>query len=72
MVIALFSKGTRMPLGAVLGLLLGFAGVCVIFLEHVSDFLIPEFRFGILLSLAATWSWAFGTIYTKKHARGGK
>lgn len=67
-VIALFSKGTRMPLGAVLGLLLGFAGVCVIFLEHVSDFLIPEFRFGILLSLAATWSWAFGTIYTKKHA----
>ncbi|HWJ91435.1 MAG TPA: EamA family transporter, partial [Flavisolibacter sp.] len=28
----------------------------------------PRFRLGILLSIASTWSWAFGTIYTKKHA----
>lgn len=28
----------------------------------------PDFRFGILLSLTSTWTWAFGTIYTKKHA----
>lgn len=54
----------------VLGLLLGFAGICVIFYEHLYDFLNPQFRFGILLSLASTWSWAFGTIYTKKHATG--
>jgi drug/metabolite transporter (DMT)-like permease len=54
----------------VVGVLLGFAGICVIFYEHLHDFLNPQFRFGILLSLAATWSWAFGTIYTKKHATG--
>jgi len=53
-----------------MGVLLGFAGICVIFYEHLHDFLNPQFRFGILLSLAATWSWAFGTIYTKKHATG--
>jgi drug/metabolite transporter (DMT)-like permease len=47
---------------------MGFAGICVIFYDHLQDFLIPEVRFGILLSLASTWSWAFGTIYTKKHA----
>lgn len=67
-VIALFSSRTRLKPGSVIGLLLGFAGICVIFYEHLRDFLNPDFRFGILLSLASTWSWAFGTIYTKKHA----
>lgn len=51
-----------------LGILLGFAGICVIFYDHLQDFLDPDFRFGIFLSLASTWSWAFGTLYTKKHA----
>lgn len=29
----------------------------------------PEFRLGIFLSLASTWSWAFGTLYTKQQAQ---
>ena len=67
-VIGLFSVKTKMPNKAILGLLLGFGGVCIIFYEHLSDFLNADFRLGILLSLGATWGWAFGTIYTKKHA----
>jgi drug/metabolite transporter (DMT)-like permease len=67
-VIGLFSDKTKMPNKAILGLLLGFGGVCIIFSEHLSDFLIADFRLGIFLSLVATWGWAFGTIYTKKHA----
>lgn len=63
------SKAT-IPPKMIAGLLLGFAGICVIFYEHLYDFLNPQFRFGILLSLASTLSWAFGTIYTKKHATG--
>jgi drug/metabolite transporter (DMT)-like permease len=51
-----------------IGLLLGFAGICVIFYDHLQDFINPDFRFGIFLSLASTWSWAFGTLYTKKQA----
>jgi hypothetical protein len=43
-----------------------FWGVCVIFYDHLSDFLQPDFRFGIFLSLIATISWAFGSLYTKK------
>jgi hypothetical protein len=35
-----------------------FWGVCVIFYDHLSDFLQPDFRFGIFLSLIATISWA--------------
>ncbi len=50
------------------GLALGFAGICVIFFGHLQDFVQPEFRFGILLSLISTWSWAFGTLYTKEQA----
>ncbi|MGZ5222188.1 MAG: DMT family transporter [Chitinophagaceae bacterium] len=67
-VIGLFSANAKMPGKAILGLFLGFGGVCIIFYEHLQDFLIGDFRFGILLSLVATWAWAFGTIYTKKHA----
>lgn len=67
-IIGLFTSGRKMPSKAILGLLLGFAGVCIIFYEHLDDFLNADFRLGILFSLIATWTWAFGTIYTKKHA----
>lgn len=67
-VIGLFSARDKLPKLALVGLLLGFAGVCVIFYEHLGDFLIPDFRFGIVLSLIATWTWAFATLYTKKKA----
>lgn len=67
-IIGLFSQKQKMKAAAVAGLLIGFAGICVIFYEHLHDFLNPAFRFGIFLSIASTWAWAFGTIYTKKHA----
>lgn len=66
-IIGLF-QGERLPLKAFIGTLLGFGGICVIFFDHLVDFMNPEFSFGILISIAATWSWAFGTLYTKKHA----
>jgi drug/metabolite transporter (DMT)-like permease len=52
-----------------LGLLLGFGGVCAIFYEHLKDFFNPDFRFGILISLLGSLSWALGTVYTKKQAK---
>ena len=67
-IIGIFKPGVKMPTKAVLGLILGFGGVCIIFYEHLHDFLNPDFRLGILLSLSATLSWAFGTLYTKEHA----
>ena len=67
-IIALFISKTKLKSNTIIGLLTGFAGICFIFYEHLQDFRNPDFRFGIFLSLASTWSWAFGTIYTKKHA----
>ena len=61
-------KGERITRLAVLGILVCFGGVCVIFYEHLLDFLQPDFRFGILLSIVSTITWAFGSLYTKKKA----
>lgn len=67
-VIQLINGKRKPPATAIVGLLLGFTGICVIFYEHLHNFLNPGFRFGILISLAGSWSWAFGTLYTKAQA----
>lgn len=67
-VIGLFASKNKLPRNALIGLILGFGGVCIIFSQHLRDFLIPDFRFGIILSLIATWTWAFASLYTKQQA----
>lgn len=67
-VIITFFRGERLARLAVIGLIISFGGICVIFYDHLSDFLKPDFRFGIILSLIATLTWAFGSLYTKKKA----
>lgn len=68
-IINLFSSRERIPVSALRGFLLGFAGICVIFYEHLGDFLNPEFLFGIAISFTASWTWALGTIFTKREVR---
>lgn len=48
---------------SVIGLLLGLAGVTIIFYEHLSDFYNPDFVTGVLLQLVATLAWAVGTVF---------
>ena len=66
--IGLFGTKTTVNKKASIGLAFGFTGICVIFYQHLHDFLNADFRLGIFLSLASTWSWAIGTLYTKKEA----
>jgi len=66
-VISLFS-GEKLSRLSIAGMLICFAGVCLVFYDHLKDFLQPNFSFGIILSLTATLTWAFGTLYTKKKA----
>ena len=61
-------RGEKLVRLAVFGLIISFFGVCVIFYEHLSDFINPEFRFGIALAILSTISLAFGSLYTKKKA----
>lgn len=67
-IISLFN-GERLSKISILGLLISFAGVCVVFSDYLSDFIKPDFRFGILLSVIATVTWAIGSMYTKKKAK---
>ena len=62
-IISLFS-GERLARLAIFGLIVSFGGVCVIFYDHLSDFLLPDFRFGIFISIISTLTWAFGSLYT--------
>ncbi|WP_326935676.1 DMT family transporter [Flavobacterium sp. PL11] len=67
-VIITFFRGGRLSYLSVFGLFISFAGICVIFYDRLSDFLNPSFRFGIIISIISTLTWAFGTLYTKKKA----
>lgn len=67
-VIISWFKGEKTSKWSVIGLLVSFAGVCLIFYDYLADFLNPDFRFGIALSVIATFTWAFGSVYTKKKA----
>jgi len=67
-VIIMYFRGEKLNAKAVFGIATCFFGVCIIFYEHLIDFLDPNFGFGIFLSLIATLTWAFGTLYTKKKA----
>jgi drug/metabolite transporter (DMT)-like permease len=67
-VIISFFQGERLSKFSILGLIISFSGVCVIFYDHLADFLIPDFKFGIIISIISTLTWAFGTLYTKQKA----
>ncbi len=63
-------NGEKLPSVAYAGILLGFGGICIVFYDHLKDFLNSGFRFGIMLSVAASISWALGSVYTKKYSSG--
>lgn len=67
-VIISFFRGERLARLAVIGLIVSFGGICLIFYDHLSDFIKPDFRFGIFISIISTLTWAFGSLYTKKKA----
>ena len=57
----------RPGLLSVIGLLLGFSGVAVIFSDHLSDFFNTNFLTGIAMALTAAFTWAIGTIITTRN-----
>jgi drug/metabolite transporter (DMT)-like permease len=62
----LLSKCTKITWMMLTGLLIGFAGVVVIFYNYLSQLHNKSFLFGITLAIIGTMSWAFGTVYSSK------
>jgi drug/metabolite transporter (DMT)-like permease len=50
-----------------IGTLLGFLGVIIIFRNGLEDLLDPNYKTGILFLSIAIICWSYGTIYSKKH-----
>jgi drug/metabolite transporter (DMT)-like permease len=63
-----FFKGERVAKLALTGILISFGGICIIFMDHLTEFFKPDFQFGILLTILSTITWAFGILHTKKKA----
>ncbi len=51
---------------SITGIILGVVGVLIIFYEHLGDLKSNNFILGVLLSVGATVSWAFGTVYSTR------
>lgn len=69
--IALFTviltKNARITSWMIAGLVIGFAGVCTIFYNYLSQLGNSYFVLGISMALLSTLSWSFGTVYTSKY-----
>lgn len=50
----------------ILGVAIGLAGIVMIFGEHINDFS-SQYIMGIIMTFAAVFSWAAGSIWIKKH-----
>lgn len=68
--IALFSMAlsgnARLSKWMMAGLVIGFAGVLLIFSDYTAEMKNRNFLFGIGLSLISVISWSFGTVYTSR------
>jgi drug/metabolite transporter (DMT)-like permease len=65
--IALFSmavnKDRKFSFPVLIGLLLGFAGISIIFYDHLAEMLDGSFRKGIILASVSCITWAAGSVY---------
>jgi drug/metabolite transporter (DMT)-like permease len=68
--IALFSmwlsKCAKITRWMIVGLVVGFAGVLLIFSDYMGEMKNGSFVFGVVLSLISVLSWSFGTVYTSR------
>lgn len=62
-------KEIRLNSITTIGLLLGVAGVVVIFSDYIQALFGGPFAWGVLLNVIASIAWAFGTIYMAQHAK---
>ncbi|HYC38916.1 MAG TPA: EamA family transporter [Chitinophagaceae bacterium] len=69
--IALFtvwvSKCKRISRWMIAGLITGFAGILLIFSDHIGEMKNPNFLLGIGLSILSVLSWSYGTVYSSQH-----
>lgn len=61
------NKSEKLNTLIVIGILLGFAGVAVNFKDSIADLANPKYIVGVLLTLVATFTWALGSVVSRKN-----
>ncbi len=64
---ALMSRCAVITRWMLAGLLLGFAGILLIFSDYSGEMHNPSFALGIVLALISVLSWSFGTVYSSRN-----
>lgn len=57
---------TKIHFGSLLGLLIGFAGVAIIFYSYLGSLFQKQFLFGIILCLLGVLSWTIGSFFSSR------
>lgn len=65
-ILSIVFRMQKFSIRGLVGVLLGFSGILLIFKDGLQDLLNPEYRMGVVYIFIAIGGWAFGTIYTKK------
>lgn len=60
------NKDEKPTIPIILGVAIGFAGIIMIFGEHLEDFSNNQYLLGILMTFLATLSWAGASVWIKK------
>ncbi|MFZ4635662.1 MAG: DMT family transporter [Saprospiraceae bacterium] len=63
--------GEKVSLRTLLGVLIGFIGLGVIFHDGWQDFLNPQYRWGIAAAFASCFTWSLGTVMAKRYNEPG-
>lgn len=66
----LSGKGERPNTLIYSGIAAGVMGMMLVFREHLSEFSSPIYLFGIILTIVAAISWAYGAIWSKSKSAG--
>jgi len=66
--ITLFWQGAeKVSKRTLAGVLLGFAGLGIVFHDGWTDFLNPQYRLGIIACFASLFTWSLGTVMSKQY-----
>ena len=65
-VLSIFFHLQKFSFRGILGIILGFSGILLIFKDGLEDLLNLEYRLGIIFMFIAISGWALGSIFTKK------
>ena len=65
-ILSLFFGIQKFTVRGLIGVILGFSGILLIFKDGLQDLLNPDYRMGVIFIFIAILGWGFGTIVSKK------